>query len=642
MLCSPCEPKANAADGDADAPIHEGFLLRKGKWRWSRRRIRLTRGRLAYSSTGAPRTVDLADATVEDVDEPGRHDVAVVARGARYAFRCESGADKARWLRALAAAAAGEAAPAAAAAPPERPVVFGVLVKKGAVLWNRRCFVVRRRCLEWADEAAQDRGGGRLRLAGGRVERLGDARFRVVEAGDAPASVVVRALDGADAERWIRVLEVVCARDAPRRELRALWDGGDRAAPRPGGGAAAPGAGSAGAAAVVVVLSALAVAAPRLLVALIAPLVRFVVVPLVVVVANAYFFRQRLVARAVDVVNARWALHVARAPRLDVYFRRADDALLRADVVLEGIVLEDPARPPASPFDDDSDAGDADDDDKALAAVETATVGLALRRVGRSRRLRLEASAELAGVVLTYASYDARFRDTNLSRLIAAARGGAAAEDAADAAAAPEPATDAAAAARSVVFRAARLKRVEVRLEAVGALGRRRLGSVTLEDESVDAKKLGSWAKVLVVVNGLALRSLVNLSFDTVDAVLGGATGLATTVAFAPLDAADALAEKFGGSRVVEGVTGGVRGVVGGVVGGGVAVVEGVGASGRALVRGATTGNVTQGLGDAATALGGGLVRGVTSSVGGVVDGVGDVAGGVVGGARATASSLAD
>ena len=46
--------------------------------------------------------------------------------------------------------------------------------------------------------------------------------------------------------------------------------------------------------------------------------------------------------------------------------------------------------------------------------------------------------------------------------------------------------------------------------------------TVTLEDESVDAKKLGSWAKVLVVVNGLALRSLVNLSFDTVDAVLGG------------------------------------------------------------------------------------------------------------------------
>ena len=88
MLCSPCEPKANAADGDADAPIHEGFLLRKGKWRWSRRRIRLTRGRLAYSSTGAPRTVDLADATVEDVDEPGRHDVAVVETAAAVLLGC--------------------------------------------------------------------------------------------------------------------------------------------------------------------------------------------------------------------------------------------------------------------------------------------------------------------------------------------------------------------------------------------------------------------------------------------------------------------------------------------------------------------------------------------------------------------------
>ena len=41
-------------------------------------------------------------------------------------------------------------------------------------------------------------------------------------------------------------------------------------------------------------------------------------------------------------------------------------------------------------------------------------VSIIVRRVGQSRRLRAEVSAEVTGLTLCYATYDARFRDTNL------------------------------------------------------------------------------------------------------------------------------------------------------------------------------------------------------------------------------------
>ena len=82
-------------------------------------------------------------------------------------------------------------------------------------------------------------------------------------------------------------------------------------------------------------------------------------------------------------------------------------------VTLTDIVYEDPAL-----LDDDSD--DDDDDDEAqkdpLLALETIVVSIVVRRVGKSRRLRAEVSAEVTGLTLCYATYDARFRDTNLKR----------------------------------------------------------------------------------------------------------------------------------------------------------------------------------------------------------------------------------
>jgi hypothetical protein len=112
------------------------------------------------------------------------------------------------------------------------------------------------------------------------------------------------------------------------------------------------------------------------------------------------------------------------------------------------------------------------------------------------------------------------------------------------------------------------------------------------------------------------------------DAAFSGAASAVTSIAFAPLDVADRVAERLGGSRVVTGVTGGVRSTVGGVVGGGTAVVGGSLAAGRALVAGATSGDLGEmgaSLGEAGGAFASGVVGGVGSVVGGVAHAGSDV-----------------
>ena len=62
------------------------------------------------------------------------------------------------------------------------------------------------------------------------------------------------------------------------------------------------------------------------------------------------------------------------------------------------------------------------------------------------------------------------------------------------------------------------------------------------------------------------MRAVANVGFDVMDAAFSGAASAVTGLVFAPLDVADRVAERFGGSRVVTGVTGGVRSTVGGGV----------------------------------------------------------------------------
>ena len=105
-----------------------------------------------------------------------------------------------------------------------------------------------------------------------------------------------------------------------------------------------------------------------------------------------------------------------RPPSLDLAVRGA-----ALQVTLTDIVYEDPAL-----LDDDSD--DEDDDDEAqkdpLLALETIVVSIVSEAARRkSRRLRAEVSAEVTGLTLCYATYDARFRDTNLKEVPRRGRG---------------------------------------------------------------------------------------------------------------------------------------------------------------------------------------------------------------------------
>ena len=126
------------------------------------------------------------------------------------------------------------------------------------------------------------------------------------------------------------------------------------------------------------------------------------------------------------------------------------------------------------------------------------------------------------------------------------------------------------------------------------------------------------------------------------DAAFSGAASAVTGLVFAPLDVADRVAERFGGSRVVTGVTGGVRSTVGGVVGGGTAVVGGFAGRGSGSCAGRVGRRGITRVGEAGRAFAGGVVGGVGSVVGGVAHAGQDVVGGVRAGVRSTSTTLFD
>ena len=70
-----CDCGGDRSPDEPTEPILAGLLLKRNRWRWVRRRAVLRRGRL---SIGAER-LDLTDAKLEDVDEPGRHTVCIAA-----------------------------------------------------------------------------------------------------------------------------------------------------------------------------------------------------------------------------------------------------------------------------------------------------------------------------------------------------------------------------------------------------------------------------------------------------------------------------------------------------------------------------------------------------------------------------------
>jgi len=618
MFCACEEASPNATRGEA---IIEGLLLRRGKLGWSKRHVVLRTGELRYSRANRllkEAKVLLEGAAFEDVDEPGRHDFHVVEDGFRHKFRCASFAEKARWLRGL-AEAAGRARPA----PPTKPAVHGIMIKKGKSLWNRRTFLLRGRSLEWADEGSQDRAGGRLDLANAKIKKGKDL---TIEVKTADRNLKVRALNKDEFQRWLRCLEAASKADVSAPELKKLWAGAEGERKRRQ--VAASRGPSTRTSMIVAVASLMLVVGPKTLWRVAWPPLRYVVLPIAVVLWNLWYFRQKLMVVVTWWLRSKLRLELRHVPRLDAGFARdAQGRVVRLDVVISDLIVEDPSVT-HDEFDDEDEDEDGDCDGRhALAALDHIVLSFMVRRIGKSRRRRLEIMAEVVGLVITYASYDRRFRDTNLTRLLAKMHGDGGGDDVGVPEPEPEPLPETPAkdeepaAPRSWKFCNAQLKQVVIRLVAASPLGSRTLGAVTLHDERVDVKGLTSVPKILAWLNGLALRALANAGFDAVDAAFAGATTVATSVAFAPLDIADHIAERLGGSKVVTGVTGGVRGVVGGVVGGAVGVVSGGAAAGRILVQGATSGDLNamgESLGAAGGALAGGVTGAVTSSLSGV------------------------
>ena len=350
-----CDCGGDRSPDEPTEPILAGLLLKRNRWRWVRRRAVLRRGRL---SIGAER-LDLTDAKLEDVDEPGRHTFCIDD----HVFRCDTAREKRRWLRDVARASG-------AARPPPRPApaVHGILLKQGQHgLWNRRSAELRsdawtaarghRWRLEWSDADNQKRPGGRV-----------DVRNATIAPGENDDTFVVndvrfKGLEAGDAERWLACLGAA-KRGASRGDVARIWAPVDEARDVRGG--------SSGGALVVALVSCVVVMRPSILIAAL----RYVLLPLVLILVNAYVFRRALVRLATRNMPLR------RPPSLDLAVRGA-----ALQVTLTDIVYEDPAL-----LDDDSD--DEDDDDEAqkdpLLALETIVVSIIVRRVGKSRRLRAE------------------------------------------------------------------------------------------------------------------------------------------------------------------------------------------------------------------------------------------------------------
>ena len=588
-----CDCGGDRSPDEPTEPILAGLLLKRNRWRWVRRRAVLRRGRL---SIGAER-LDLTDAKLEDVDEPGRHTFCIDD----HVFRCDTAREKRRWLRDVARASG-------AARPPPRPApaVHGILLKQGQHgLWNRRSAELRsdawtaarghRWRLEWSDADNQKRPGGRVDVGTATIAPGENDDTFVVD------DVRFKGLEEGDAARWLACLNAA-RRGASRQDVARVWAPVDEARDVRGG--------SSGGALVVALVSCVVVLRPSILIVL----MRYVLLPLLLILLNAYVFRRALIKLATRKMPLR------RPPSLDLAVRGAS-----LQITLTDIVYEDPAL-----LDDDSDDEDDDEAQKdPLLSLETIVVSIVVRRVGQSRRLRAEVSAEVTGLTLCYATYDARFRDTNLKRF----RGEADEEFDEDE---PPPTTK----PRSLVYRGVHFRNLAVRLVARSPFGARHLGTIQLRDETADLEKnFKSRLTTFAWIQGLAVRAVANVGFDVMDAAFSGAASAVTGLVFAPLDVADRVAERFGGSRVVTGVTGGVRSTVGGVVGGGTAVVGGSLAAGRALVQGATSGDLTQ-VGEAGRAFAGGVVGGVGSVVGGVAHAGQDVVGGVRAGVRSTSTTL--
>ncbi|KAJ1452924.1 hypothetical protein M885DRAFT_525602 [Pelagophyceae sp. CCMP2097] len=707
-VCAPC--RAAAPDfGRPAAPRRrpprrriEGFLMTLQRSTWRKRLFVVRHQTLsAYDGERLRGAVSLSGARLFDDDEPARHAFSVeAAGGARLALRCSTEAEKRRWLAALQAAvdapetAVGVWARFADAArdaeASER--VCGTVLKRGQAFWNRRALVLdcRRRTVEYVDALDARHSARRIDLCGASVVARDGLRFDVSDA--AGVAFRFKALDTADSAKWVdAIAKTIEGREDPLAIARAFSGGGGAAdAGEPANTARAR-------ACLFVAFSVALLVGPGLVARIAWLLFRCVFAPACVALANAWYFRAAILRCAWRYARRFGIEDLGPVPRLDAKLRRWN----HVEVRLCGVAIRG-----------GDDVREGDD----LISFDALVVSAVLRC---DEPLRLECAVDVDGLVINYVCFDARFRDTNVSRLLedlrargntgetgdesdddAAAAGdgrtrveteapAAVVEALEEPAAAPHEADASAAAAprrgwrRRVVLKSAVVRRAEIRLKS--AFGGVDVGRLVIEDETVVLSSLGSTVALVAWIHALVARSIVGLSFDAIDGLFDGVTGVATQAAFAPLDAIDHASEKLGGSRVLQGTTdaarasvrgprqrpraaqkGGagsegraeerghrvqgprhvclrdaarrqVRSIVGGIVDGSSNIVHGVGKGGKALAKGITSGTASgtaQGFYDAGSEITTGLLSGVATTAGGVVGGVRAVGGGVVGSAR--------
>ena len=183
--------------------------------------------------------------------------------------------------------------------------------------------------LEWSDSDNQKRPGGRV-----------DVRNAAIAPGENDDTFVVndvrfKGLEVGDAERWLACLGAA-KRGASRSDVARIWAPVEEARDVRGG--------SSGGALVVALVSCVVLMRPQILLAVL----RYVLLPLLLILVNAYVFRRALVRLATRNMPLR------RPPSLDLAVRGA-----ALQVTLTDIVYEDPAL-----LDDDSDDDDDDDEDQ--------------------------------------------------------------------------------------------------------------------------------------------------------------------------------------------------------------------------------------------------------------------------------------
>lgn len=252
------------------------------------------------------------------------------------------------------------------------------------------------------------------------------------------------------------------------------------------------------------------------------------------------------------------------------------------------------------------------------------------------KKLFFDLDVVLDGLQINLVTFDVRFKDTNLSRFLAALQG-----DDEDETPQQEKKDDEAPATTKQdqggeqrLHITARLKNVKICAKSSGkVMGTRQLGApITIDEEVIDLDMLKSKRKLITWINVFVIRQVASGAFNIGTSAVDGASMLVNGVTNGLLGGVDTVADKVPGGSVIKGGTGAVRSVVGGTLGGVSKVTHGVAGGGKAIVGGITSGSVSgmkEGFAKAGNEVGGGLMDGA-KSVGGGVHGAGtSVAGGV-------------